>query len=278
MFVKRKKVGLVLSGGATRGLSYIGVFQALKEHHIPVDFVAGTSAGALAGAFFCAGVDIEEMKRIAQSLTVKSIKTGFLSILPSKTDGIQSILKANLGDIDIKDLAIPFCAVATDMKKGQEVDFFEGKLAPIVAGSCCVPGYFSAVEYEDYILMDGGLQNTIPSRIAKEYGCDVIIAVDINSTRGSGTNSPKLLDCVKASIGIVLKTNAREGYRYADLVIQPDLKKFRATRLDGLEDMILEGYNATIARIPEIKELIGRSTLKNYEKRERRKNYYQEDK
>lgn len=271
MFEKRKKVGLVLSGGATRGLSYIGVFQALKEYHIPVDFVAGTSAGALAGAFFCAGVGTEEMKNIAQSLTVKSIKTGLLSILPSKTDGIQSIIRSHLGDINIEDLPIPFCAVATDMKKGQEVDFFQGKLTPIVAGSCCVPGYFSAVEYEDYILMDGGLQNTIPSRIAKEQNCDVIIAVDINSTRGSGTNSAKLLDCLKASIGIILKTNAREGYRYADLVIQPDLKKFRATRLDGLEDMVQEGYNATVARIQEIKELIGKSTLNRYEKQKRKR-------
>lgn len=267
MFFKKKKVGLVLSGGATRGLSYIGVFQALQEHHIPIDFVAGTSAGALAGAFFCAGISPEKMTEIAKSITVRSIKTGILSILPSKTDGIQNIVRSHIGDIDIKELKIPYCAVATDMRKGEEVDFFKGELAPIVAGSCCVPGYFSAVEYEDYILMDGGLQNTIPSRIAREVGCDVVIAIDINSTRGGGTQSTKLLDCLKASIGIILKTNAREGYRYADLVIQPDLKKFRATKLDGLEEMIAEGYRATIEKMPQIKDLIGRYTLKSYERK-----------
>ncbi len=270
MFAKKKKIGLALGGGAARGLSYIGVFRALKENNVPIDFVAGTSVGSLAGAFYCADISIEKMTQIVKSITMKNIKTGLLPIIPSKTDGIQKVVKQHLGDISIEELPIPFCAVTTDMKQGEEVDFYQGKLAPIIAGSCCVPGFFTAVKYEEYILMDGGLLNNIPARVARDNGCDVVIAIDINSTRGSGVSSTNVFDCLKASIGIILKTNARDGYKYADIVIQPDLKRFRSTKLEGIDEMIEEGYLATMARMDEIKQLIGKKQLKRYEKQQRR--------
>ena len=142
------------------------------------------------------------------------------------------------------------------MKTGKEVVLEKGNLPKAVAGSCAVPGVFYAVEYEDKTLIDGGVMNNIPADVLRRQGCDVVITVDVNSTRGGGTSSDKFYDILMASIGIMMKNNSNQGYTYSDIVIQPDMKRFRSTKLDGYEAMVEEGYNATIAVMPEILKLI----------------------
>jgi hypothetical protein len=79
-----------------------------------------------------------------------------------------------------------------------------------------------------------------------------VITIDVNSTRGGGTNSDKLYDVFLASIGIMMKNNSTRGYMYSDVIIKPDMKRFKSSKLDGFEAMVEEGYNATIALMPEI--------------------------
>ena len=110
----------------------------------------------------------------------------------------------------------------------------------------------SLFEFEDKLLFDGGLQNTIPADVLRRLGCDAVVSVDINSTRGNGTDSKKYLDLLMTSIGIMMKSNAIKGYLNADIMIQPDMKRFKSTSFDGAVQMFEEGYLATKARIPEI--------------------------
>ncbi len=256
-----KGIGLALGGGGARGFAHIGVLKAFEENNIKFDFVAGTSAGSVAGVLYCAGKTSAEITEMARALNVKDIRTSRIPFVPSKTTGIEDIVLKNLEAETFSDLKIPFASVAVDVITGQEYVMTEGDLAKAIAASCAVPGIFSPVEMGDKRLFDGGLANTIPSDVPLAHGCTAVIAVDINSTRGSGTDSTKLIDLITAAFRITMKSAALKGYLNADIIIKPDVKRFKATKKDGFEEMIEEGYKATMEKMPEIKELLRKSKL-----------------
>ena len=255
LFKKDIKVGIAFGGGGARGLTHLGAIKAFEEFGIKFDRVAGTSAGSLAGAMYAAGYTYQQMYDIAKNLRKKDIKTNRVPFMPSQLDGLGENLIENLGDINIEDLQIPFSAVAVDLVSTKETVFSKGNLAKAVMSSCAVPAVFQPVEYKGMILADGGLQNTIPADILRYYGCDYVISVDVNKSRTYGTNSTKLTDVFMCSLRILMKDNATRGYKYSDLVIGPETKRFKATSPDGLEDMIEEGYNAVVDAMPKIKEI-----------------------
>ena len=263
IFTKRpKRVALVLGGGATRGLAHIGVIKALEENNISFNYVVGTSVGALVGAAYSAGLTASEIEQMAKNVTSKDIRRNFLPFTPSVTDGIKEVVINAIGDVDFSKLKRKFCAVAVDVITGNEVDITSGSVADAVAGSCAVPGVFYSVSFGDYRLFDGGLSNNIPANVAKiVFNCDAVISVDVNSTRGQGTDSNKYLDQIMASIRIMMKSNSLKGYLNSDLVIQPDLKRFKRTKLNGIDEMIDEGYNATIFQMDNIKALLSGKKL-----------------
>lgn len=260
------KLGLALGGGGARGFAHLGALKAFEENGITFDFVAGTSVGSLVGALYANALTSEQIIDEAMKLNKRDIKTNRIAFMPSKTEGLQTIVKNILGDITFKDLKKPFCAVAVDIKSGKEVDIKQGNLAKAVAGSCAVPGVFSYVDFNEFRLMDGGLQNTIPSDVVKSMGADFVVAIDCNPNRGYGTESTKFVDILSASIRILMKSNAVKGRMFADVLIEPDTKRFKSTKLAGAEEMIMEGYNAALKKIPEIKTLLATKIKKQKQK------------
>ena len=262
LFRKPIKVGLAFGGGGARGFSHIGVIKAFEEYGLKFDYVAGTSVGSLIGAAYAKGMTSQEMYDRAKKLKVKDIKTNKIFFMPSKTDGLQSLAVELFGDIDIQELPTPFSAVAVDLKSTKEVCISHGNLAKALAGSCCVPGIFQPVEFGDRLLCDGGLQNTIPANVPRYFGCDYVVSVDCNSTRTYGTDSSKVLDVLGCSIRILMKSNAIKGYIYSDVMIATNNKKFKSTKLDGLDEMVETGYKNAIDMMPEIMKLFGRKMPK----------------
>ena len=263
---KKVKVGLALGGGASRGIAHIGVIKAFEENNIEFDFIAGTSVGSLIGAMYANNKTSDEMLEIAKSLKVKDIRQSRF-FMPSKTKGIQELVKENLGDIDITECKKPFCAVAVDLKSAKELAITKGPLALAVAGSCAIPGVFNPVEFNDYHLVDGGIQNNIPSDIPRYFGCDYVVAVDVNSTRGGGTDSLKLIDILKVTIGIMGKANSLRGYLDADFVIKPSMAKYKSTKIDEVEEMYAEGYKAGLDCIQQILSIISKKPNRKIKKR-----------
>lgn len=259
---KKVKIGLALGGGGARGFAHIGVIKALEEAGFKFDFVAGTSAGSIVGAMYCAGKTSDEMIEIAKTIKEKDIRTSKILIVPSKTTGIENLIKNNIGDIDISELKIPFAPVVVDIKSTEELALRRGNLAKAVAGSCAVPGVFTPVEFDERLFSDGGLQNTIPADVPKKFGCDYVLAVDVNSTRAYGTDSDKIIDVMAASIRILMKSNAIKGYVYGEVIVQPHLKQYKSTKMNGFMEMIEEGYRATKELLPDIRELFTRKPRK----------------
>ena len=269
VFKRRKsvKVGLALGGGGARGFAHLGAIKAFEEYGIKFDFVSGTSAGSLVGAFYCAGLNFDQMLRIARSFDEKDIRTSKFVFVPSKTEGIENLLINTLGDINIEDLKIPFSATAVDLKSTDEVCLTKGNLAKAVASSCCVPGVFQPVEHNNRLFCDGGLRNTLPADVPKLFGCDYVVGVDVNKSRLYGTDSAKVLDVLACSVRILMESNVIKGYEYSDVVLRPETKRFKATKADGFLDMIEEGYRETIAKMPEILKLFSNRPLRKHKKR-----------
>lgn len=267
IFLKRKaKIGIAFGGGGARGFAHLGVIKAFEEYGIkPSDFsfICGTSAGSIIGAFYAAGYTFSQMMKIAKSVKEDDIRTNKIPFMPSKTDGIQQIIIDNLKDINIEDLKYPFACVACDIKSTKEIIIKKGNLAKAVAGSCCVPGVFVPVVFENYHLCDGGLKNTIPTSVPKRFGCDYCIGVDVNKHRTYGTESLKLVDVVSCSIRVLMENTALRGYLSADVMIGPETKRFSASKTEGMMDMIDEGYKETIDKMPEILALLSKKPQKS---------------
>ncbi len=259
-FLKKKKkikLGIAFGGGGARGFAHLGVIKAFEENNISFDVVAGTSVGSIIGALYANGMTADEMIKIGLNLKTKDIKTNKVFFMPSKTDGIENLIKNAVGDIDITELKKPFVAVAVDIISGKEIHITKGNLAKACAGSCAIPGVFNYVEFDKYRLLDGGLQNTIPADVLRNEGCNFVVSVDVNPTRGQGTESTKLIDILSASLGIVMKSNAVKGKLFSDVFIQTNTQNFKSTSLFGGEEMIKIGYDAAIKAIPQIKLLLG---------------------
>ncbi len=258
MFGRKVKIGVAFGGGGARGFTHLGVIKAFEEFGLKFDFIAGTSAGSLVGAFYANGYSYKQMYDIVKNIKEKDIRRNLIPFTPSKLDGVEEIIINNLGDINIEQLKTPFAAVAVDIKSTKEIVLAKGNLTKAILGSCAVPGVFQPVLYNDMILCDGGLQNTIPSDVPRYFGCDYVIAVDVNKSRTYGTDSTKLLDVLSCSIRILMKSNAVRGYVDADLVIAPETKRFKSTKTDGMDEMIEEGYKATIDSMPKIIQIFNK--------------------
>lgn len=255
MFKKKIKIGVAFGGGGAKGITHIGVIKAFEEYGLDFDYVAGTSAGSIMGAAYASGMKSSEILKVAKGMKTSDIRTSKVFFVPSKTEGIESMMRETFGDINIEDLKKPFSCVAVDMKSTKELCISHGNLAKAVAGSCCVPGVFQPVVFGDYLLCDGGLQNNIPANIPRFFDCDYVIAVDCNSTRTYGTESTKTLDIISCALRILMKSNSIKGYLNADLTIACDTKRFKSTELHGLDEMVEIGYRNAIDMMPEIMKI-----------------------
>ena len=178
-----KKIGLALGSGSARGWAHIGVIEALGQLGIKPHYIAGTSMGALVGAFYAAG-KLGALKNLSLTLDWKQI-VSFLDVVLPKAgliDGqkITDFIRSNVGDIKIEDLEIPLGCVATDLSTAGEVVILSGDMIEAVRSSISLPGIFTPVSRNGQLLVDGGLVNPVPVSVLKQMGAEYIIAVDLN--------------------------------------------------------------------------------------------------
>jgi NTE family protein len=193
----RPRIGLALGSGSARGLAHLGVIRAMEEAGIEVDFIAGTSMGALIGAIYAAG-KLDELEATFQVFDWKKTVSFFDVVLPKSglLDGarISELVRAHVSADAIETLPKPFAAVATDIVSGEEVVIRSGDVIEAVRASISVPGIFTPVRSNGCILVDGGLTNPVPASVARAMGADIVIAVDLNHEIIAGKNFKPLLN------------------------------------------------------------------------------------
>ncbi|WP_409488697.1 patatin-like phospholipase family protein [Pseudomonas promysalinigenes] len=278
------KIGLVLSGGAARGLAHIGVLKALEEQGVRIDAIAGTSMGAVVGGLYASGYSVQELETLATTLDWqqalsdapprrdvpfrrKQDDRDFLvkQKLSFRDDGslglplgviqgqnlallLESKLAHTADTRDFDKLPIPFRAVATDIASGEKVVFRRGHLPQVIRASMSIPAVFAPVELEGRLLVDGGMVDNIPLDVAREMGVDLAIVVDIGTPLRDRKQLATVVDVLNQSITLMTRRNSEEqlaNLHRDDILIQPQLAAFGVTDFGRAQDMIDAGYRAT---------------------------------
>lgn len=247
----RKRVGLALGGGVARGLAHIGVLTALQEANIPIDYVAGTSAGAIIGAAFCAGLGLETIKQIALQVRWRHI---IRPVWPAQglvtLARLEQLMIQMTSDLNFDELQRPFAAVATDLEKGQAVVLREGRVAPAVWASCCVPGFVTPVRLNGRLLGDGCATNNLPASALRQMGAEYIIGVDL---------MPPTIRRRWGALGYamnaieILVHQAGRGIELVDCLIAPALADLTYVWFSQGPEMIARGYRAAQEKLPIIR-------------------------
>jgi NTE family protein len=263
--MKRKKIGLALSGGAARGFAHLGVLKVLAEHDIPIDFISGTSAGSIAGAAYASGLKPAEIADLGNKMSWFRM-TGF-SYSPKgllSNASMGAFLGANFPVQKFEDLKIPFAAVTCDLETGEEIVLKDkGDLITAVRASCAIPGVFVPVEHEGRMLIDGGVIANVPTKAVRKLGAEIVIAVDVLACGASYWGSPStLLGIFFQSAMLMLRNSSKSHHYRADVVIVPEIAHLRPDEIGKRDEFIKLGEQAALEKIDEIKKLISESENK----------------
>lgn len=226
-YAGRPKIGLALSGGGAKGAATIGALKVIEEAGIHVDYIAGTSIGAIIGALYASGYTTAELEELIVSQELFEAFEGHR---------VESKLKSLLAERGVKnfsDTTIPFRCVAVDIDEMTEVVLSKGSLHKAVLASMSIPEIYEPVEWKGMRLADGGLLNNLPVDVVRDMGADIVIAIDLQQGRGEGLGfSPWKLFGLGGLIDWVFTRPDAEKYdinsESADVYIHPDLGNFTA--------------------------------------------------
>ena len=255
---KPRRIGLALSGGAARGAAHLGVLKVLEREGIRPDFVAGSSAGSVVGAAYCAGLSVAEMEEVVLNLQWSKLgrlvrpRLGFFD-----SQRLENYVTEIIGDLQFADLSIPFAAVAVDILTGQLVVLKEGSVAWAVRASCALPGIFTPVERGDQLLVDGGTINNLPVSIVREMSADYVIAVDLLPPQDWHPRPRNLFEMWTLSFYTLLRVTHAEG-QDADCLIVPDVGTYISMMdFSKTRELIEKGVEAAEAKMDQIKADLG---------------------
>lgn len=261
----KPKVGLALGSGAARGLANLGVLQVLEEEQIPIDMIAGTSAGAVVGCLYASGSDLHVLAAMLEELDWSDLTSWTLQrrglVSPDK---IYNMLKILTRNANFEDLKIPAAVVATDLRRGSEVVLESGSVADAVRASLSIPGVFVPTEIEGRLLVDGALVNRVPGDVCRRMGADVVIAVDVGFAP-LRTNIRNLPDVIVQTIDILSRQAAAHQGIDADVLILPDLGNVSLTQLNRSAEIIEKGRQAAIASLDMIRDKLALFDSRNRE-------------
>ena len=287
--VIRPKIGLALGGGGARGAAHIGVLRVLEKENIPIDYLVGTSAGALIAALYSGGLEPDELEKYVLTGAIKKVYKTDLSIARAvflylnkafRTffgkpfyaglyndhrlhHYVDQLISKEDGSIDIE---IPLHIIAVDLISGQPVVIKSGDVGLAVQASTAIPTLRQPIPINDQLLVDGGILKNIPIDEAKKMGADFVIAVDVDSKLGEvkSEDFKTYEGIITRVINLGLKAQSENILDKADIVISPNLKEIGILDLDkvSLVKAIKAGEEEAIRMLPKIKKKLEQKNQK----------------
>jgi NTE family protein len=281
----RKKIGLVLSGGGAKGFAHIGALKVIEKAGIKIDFIGGTSMGAVVGALYTSGYSANQIDSIFVATDFNNLITDYIPrssknfiekrndelyafLLPfnnfkvsvplSLSKGMYNynILNRLLKNVrkinDFNKLPIPFVCMTTNIETGQQVVMDKGYLPQALLASSAFPTLFSPIEIDGQLLIDGGVVNNYPVEKVREMGADIIIGVDVQDDlkdRNSLKEATKILTQIN---NLQMIENMVGKRKLTDVYIKPNIKNYSIISFDKGRDIINEGENAANELMPEL--------------------------
>ncbi|MDV7186282.1 patatin-like phospholipase family protein [Lutibacter sp. TH_r2] len=286
--VKDLKVGVVLSGGGAKGFSHVAVLKVLEEAGVRVDYIGGTSMGAIVGGLYASGYNATELDSIiktidffkvisndlprkskpfyekesgekyALTLPVKNRKVGIPRAITDGQNVLNLITKLTQHVNNINDfnkLPIPFLCIGTDLETGKQKIFREGFLPEVVKASGSFPTLLSPVEIDGKLYSDGGIVNNFPVDEVKAMGADIIIGVDIQGgldTKDKLISAPKILNQI---VGFQMYKSIEEKRNRTDILIRPDLTKYNVVSFEAIDDIMKIGDSTSRVFMEQLKAI-----------------------
>jgi len=256
-------VALVLGGGGAKGMSHVGVLAEFEKAGIPIDVIVGCSAGSIVGALYADCGRACHVKHLLKPLRVWDIldlNLWFARFGLVRGHSLRHFLKRHLSCRNFEDLRIPFYVVATDILAGEAVCFNSGPIIPAVHASSAVPLIFSPVYLYERWLVDGGVAEPIPVRIAKKTGAAVVVAVDLSGLLPD-TCPTNLFGVATRSAEIKFQLQSESCTHGADVVISPELGDMGLFDDKNPEKVYEAGCKAAREALPKIIELLAEKGL-----------------
>ena len=285
--VTRPKVGLALGGGGARGAAHIGVLRVFERENIPIDYLVGTSAGALIAALYSGGSSPDEIGKYAVSGAIRKAYKTDITIFRALFIHLNKVYKTFIGkpfyaglyndhklhhfvnealsdeDGTIR-MEIPIHIIAVDLITGLPVVIKSGDVGLAVQASTAIPGLRQPIPINDQLLVDGGILRNIPIDEAKKMGSDIVIAIDVDTQY----ETYRLKDfrsfetTITRVINLGLRAQSEHILEKADILITPNLEGVNILDLDtkSLEKAISAGEEAAIKKIPEIRKKLEQKT------------------
>jgi len=255
-----KKIGLALSGGGARGFAHVGVLKVLAESGIPIDVIAGTSAGSIVGGAFAAGMSADEVMTMASRVRWGNMVRPSLSPLGVLSNApMGRFINHEFPVSTFEEMPIPFAAVACDFATGDEVVFKgKGNLAFAIRASCAVPGVFAPLRQPDgRLIVDGGVISPTPVEALWGLGADVVIAVDLVACGATFRAEPRsALGMMFQSAMMLLRTASINQHYRADIVIIPQIAHLRPDQINKRDEFVTLGKAAASESIASIRKLV----------------------
>lgn len=283
----RATIGIALEGGGALGQAHIGVLKWFEEHHIPVDYVAGTSMGGLVGGFYATGKSADDLKEIVETADwplllgggtpyedlsfrrkedareiPNAIQIGLkhgASLPPGLNTGHQVNLLIDRETLpystvpSFNDLPIPFRCVATELVSGKAYVFQNGLLSEAMRATMSIPGVFAPVRQGDKIFVDGGLVDNLPTDVVRKMGADVVIAVHLQISKTSAEEIQSAFSILGRSVELVIAETELRGMEGADLVVRANVEGYSTMAYEKTEALVKIGYDAAEAKMQILK-------------------------
>ncbi len=290
----RPRIGLVLSGGGARGGVHVGVLRALEELHVPIDYIAGTSVGAVVGGFYASGLTADEIETVIKNIDwdaafLEDIPRALWSFRRKRDDDLflvdqqpglnrgqfelpLGVVQGQIIDLitaetvlpaarvrDFDDLPIPFRAVAADIATGEAVILSSGNLASALRATMSVPAIIAPIEIDGRLLVDGGVAMNLPIEVARDMGADIVIAVDVTSPLLGRDDLNSVLD-VTAQLTTLLTRYGVDAQlatlQPSDVLLTAEAdKEYGSTTFSRMPETIPVGYTLAMGSEQRLREL-----------------------
>ena len=244
-----------MGGGFARGLAHIGVLKVLEEENIPINFIAGTSVGALIGAVYASGVWPKEMEEIAALVRFRDFARWTLSRLGFvSNDRMTGMLQRFLKVKTFEELRLPLAVIATDFVTGEAVVFRSGELTGPVRASCAYPGLFLPVNVNGRLMVDGMLAYSVPSTPVRQMGAERVLAVYLKAHWVNSGPPRSVFDVIGQCFSIAQGKMCSLWQADADLVIEPEVQGVPYDAFDRAPALVRAGEEAARRALPRIRE------------------------
>jgi NTE family protein len=253
----RLTLGIALGGGFARGMAHVGALKVLEEENIPVDYVAGTSVGAIIGAAYCGGVTAAELVEMAGTLRFSDFARLTLSRYGFyNSDRMVRFFARVLKKHTFEELQIPLAITATEFRTGEAKVFTHGPLVDPIRASCAYPGMFLPVEIDGHSYIDGMLAYAVPTTPLRRMGADRVIGIYLSAHWSDARPPRHVFEVIGQCFSIAQSKLSDSWMKDANLVIEPDTEGFSYDCFERAQELIAVGEAAMRDVLPQVRAML----------------------